>query len=373
MSVLILYSGKYPGSSPGAKRIGYYQRGLEAAGLKTEIKTISLKSKQRIVLEIEKLLLPFKTFFLFLKWRRQYDILFIYGFNWLTYVLLSLICRFSNVKLYLEINEKPGTVYGNRLSELKLMKFFYVVTYRFSLRFIDGFVVISEALKTYLKPYTDKGAHLIIIPIIIDIERKGLHAQSLVTHDFLLHAGALSDRKDGIGELIEAFALVCKKISRPFHLYFTSKQAPKELLDKINQVISLNDLADRVHFLGNISESNLLAYQKYCRMLVINKHINDQNLHNFPTKLGEFLILERPVITTGVGEMGKYLKHNENSIIVPVNNVPALANAILYILNNPEVSKRLAENGKITAQTHFNFMIQGKRLAEFLNLKSEAS
>ena len=370
MSVLIIYSGKFPGPSPGAKRIGYYQKGLEAEGIETLIQSVNLRGKGRIAYEIDKLLLPFRAMVAFFKVRKQYKVLFIYGFNWLAYILLALVGKFSGTKVYLEMNEKLGSIYGNRITELGIVKLLHISFHRFSYRFLDGFIVISSALETYLKPYTDKGAQLIIVPIIIDTERQGLGIVAPVTHPYLLHAGALSNRKDGIGEVMDAFAIASKNCNESLHMYFTSKIAPKDLWQKIKQVIEDNNLQDRVHFLGDVAESDLLAYQKHCRMLIINKHVNEQNLHNFPTKLGEYLVLERPVITTGIGELGKYLKDGENAFIVPLHNIQAMAEKIIYVLHHPKESAIVGSRGKETASLYFDYLVQGKRLANFFKENS---
>lgn len=365
MKVLILFSGQFPGSSAGAKRIDYYKKGLTAAGMPTDILPIGNITTGRINHYSRLFFQPFKAAISLYKSRKIYGTVLLYGFDWISLWFIALSARICGIKLYLEVNEKPGTVYGSRVTELGLIKLVSTKMTEHSFRFFDGLIVISSALEHYLKQHIKNNTSLIIVPIISDIERQGIGTVAPVTHPFLLHAGALSDRKDGIGEVMEAFAIATKKTIEPLHIYFTSKVAPKDLWQKIQQVIIDNDLQDRVHFLGEIAESDLLAYQKFCSMVIINKHINEQNLHNFPTKLGEYLVLQIPVITTGVGEMGKYLKHKENALIVPVNDVAALADAILYLLQHPEESRRIAANGRKLAETEFHYYKHGKRLKDF--------
>jgi len=127
-------------------------------------------------------------------------------------------------------------------------------------------------------------------------------------------------------------------------------------------------LQDNVHFLGEITEAELLSYQKSCSMVIINKHLNEQNLYNFPTKLGEYMVVEKPVITTAIGEMGKYLKDGVNGFIVPLNNVEQLADKIVYVLQNPLDSERVGKQGRVTAQEHFNYVMHGIRLANYFKL-----
>jgi glycosyltransferase involved in cell wall biosynthesis len=101
-------------------------------------------------------------------------------------------------------------------------------------------------------------------------------------------------------------------------------------------------------------------------MVIINKHVNEQNLYYFPTKLGEYLVFEIPVITTAIGEMANYLIIEENAFILECNNTDMLTKKIVHIIQNPEQSRKIGINGKETATIHFNYIYQGKRFAEFL-------
>ena len=105
--------------------------------------------------------------------------------------------------------------------------------------------------------------------------------------------------------------------------------------------------------------------QKNCLFLVLPKPDNEQNRNNFPTKLGEYLALERPVITTRVGDMGIYMRDGETALIVEPGNVPQIRSAMQKLLNDVSLSKRLGAAGREVAEKEFDFTILGKRLAEF--------
>lgn len=367
MGVLILFSGDFPGPTAGAKRIEYYKRGLMEEGIDVEVAPVRQNNSGRFSIYLSSFFLPIKSVLIFLRSKKKHDVLFLYGFGWLSHVLLFAVARIYGVKIYLEINEKQGTVYGSRFTELKLVRAFNLYMVRWSYNLFDGFVVISEALQDDMKPFVLRGAKIIKVPIIVDPERgAGIISKPPASFPYILHTGALSDRKDGMAEVFAAFAIACKSMDKKLHFYLTSKQAPRELWNAIEAIVEKDELQDNIHFLGNISEDLILSFQKYTALVIINKHSNEQNLHNFPTKLGEYLTLKIPVITTGVGEMGNYLQDNVNAFIVPLNNINALAQKIIDVLQNPEKSKEIGERGRETAMTHFNYQIQGERLANFL-------
>jgi glycosyltransferase involved in cell wall biosynthesis len=366
MKALILYSGKFPGTSASAKRINFFKEGLIAANLPTDILSIGKLTTGRLAYYLNLFYQPFRTAVIFFKARKKYNLAYIYGFGWVTYLLLAMLGRYSGIKLYLEVNEKLGSMYGNRFTELKLVKFFTNEMTKLTYLFFDGFIVISDALEAYLKPYVSSRARIINIPIIIDNSRDlSCIEKPFVEMPYLLHTGALSDRKDGIAEVFEAFAIACNALNKQLHFYLTSKLAPRDLWQSIQKVIKENGLEQNVHFLGEIPEQQLLSLQKYCSMVIINKHRNEQNLYNFPTKLGEYLVFEKPVITTGVGEMGKYFVDRVNVYLFPLHDVKAMADNIIYVIKYPNESSKVGLRGKEIAAAHFDHIIQGKILSEF--------
>ena len=370
MKVLLLFAGAFPGSSAGAKRVDYYRKGLLNEGINVDVLSVNNNHTGSLSFFTSMIIIPVKAAVAFFKVRKEQDVLFLYGFGWVSYLFLAMLAKISVVKIYLEVNEKQGSVYGNRFTELKVIRSINLFMTELSYSFLDGFVVISSALEEYVKKNASEKARIIKIPIIIDLDRN----QPSITKPeaqfpYILHTGALSDRKDGIIEVFQAFATSCISLNKELHFYLTSKIAPKDTLEKIDSIIIEHGLQENVHFLGEISEDKLLSYQKHCAMVIINKHVNEQNLYNFPTKLGEYLVFEIPVITTAVGEMSNFLINEENAYLFPVNNVDLLASKIIHIIENPEHSKQIGINGKEIASLHFNYLYQGKQLAAFLSIK----
>jgi glycosyltransferase involved in cell wall biosynthesis len=270
MKLLILFNGTFPGSSAGAKRVDYYRKGLMNEGVEVNVIPIQNNHSGRFSFFTSMILNPLKAAKTFYKVHKKQEILFLYGFGWLSCILLSILAKINGVKIHLEVNEKQGSVYGNRITELEAVRLFVLFMTEWSYSFLDGFVVISTALEEYIKKHSSKNAQIIKIPIIIDLERNQDSIKSPEAKSpYILHTGALSDRKDGIVEVFQAFALANKKYNKTLHFYLTSKVAPQETLTKIEQIITKNELQDNVHFLGDITEEKLLSFQKYCAMVII--------------------------------------------------------------------------------------------------------
>jgi glycosyltransferase involved in cell wall biosynthesis len=137
------------------------------------------------------------------------------------------------------------------------------------------------------------------------------------------------------------------------------------LLQKIESIINTNGLKDRVVFKGQLSKKELDELRNSCTLAIVNKPSNWQNDYNFPTKLGELMIAGIPVIASSTGEMGKYLKDNETAFIVPANDIDAIAEKILFIVNNPDIATIIGQNGKNFALEKFNFLNYSDKLTAF--------
>ena len=73
-----------------------------------------------------------------------------------------------------------------------------------------------------------------------------------------------------------------------------------------------------------------------------------------PVALIEAMAAGKPVISTNVGGVGDLILDGDNGLLVPSNDPAALAEAILYLLRNPERRKMMGEAGKKRAYPLFD-------------------
>jgi glycosyltransferase involved in cell wall biosynthesis len=64
----------------------------------------------------------------------------------------------------------------------------------------------------------------------------------------------------------------------------------------------------------------------------------------------EAMGLGRPVIATGRGGSGEYLRDGENSLLVPAGDPEAIAAAVRRLADSPELRARLREGGLLTTR-----------------------
>ena len=186
-----------------------------------------------------------------------------------------------------------------------------------------------------------------------------------VLSPYILHSATINDHKDGIINVLRAFAKVVTEKGIDLHFYFTSKLALSKTMKQMEEIIFRNRLRSNIHFLGDLDEDTLLSFQAYCSMVIINKVNCEQNRYNFATRIGEYLALGKPIITTEIGEVSNYLQHGISCLFVDPNSVDEIAESILRLISQPDFGAKLGIEGKKTAKSEFDYHAQSKNINHF--------
>jgi glycosyltransferase involved in cell wall biosynthesis len=72
-----------------------------------------------------------------------------------------------------------------------------------------------------------------------------------------------------------------------------------------------------------------------------------------------------PVVGPNFSEIGRSVEMAECGILVDTTNPQILANAIDFLLRNPEERKRLGENGRWAFESHLNWEVESQQLAPY--------
>lgn len=88
------------------------------------------------------------------------------------------------------------------------------------------------------------------------------------------------------------------------------------------------------------------------------------NKYASPNKLFEAMASKIPIIVNKNTSMADIVKNENCGIVIPYGDEDALKNAILVIKNNPDLKKRLGNNGRIAYENKYNWSIMENRLLE---------
>jgi len=278
--------------------------------------------------------------------------------RWIKQVLY--VCRLRGAKVGFELNELPfGT--GDETQKAQNERD-YMLKHIFP-RF-DFFLCISQGLMELAQKHSN-NAVVLKVPIISEGQLIGDDFPEMKT-PYIFHSGTLTEQKDGICGMIEAFGIAKNKINGPLQFILTGNITDSPHKSEIEYLIYKYSIEDSVKFIGYLETPVLRKYQKNCLMVIINKYPNQQNNYCFSTKLSEYLSFSRPVITTTVGEANFYLKDGVNACVVQPHDPKLIADKIIYIYNYPEDSKRLGEEAHKLTLKEFDCCYQTKKIINSL-------
>ena len=101
----------------------------------------------------------------------------------------------------------------------------------------------------------------------------------------------------------------------------------------------------KVTFTGKLSKSNWIDLSKD-----YNIFLNTTNFDNTPVSVIEAMALGLPVISTNVGGMPYLITDKVDGMLVRKNDVDAMVNAIIHIIENNDFAVAIAKNARIKVQ-----------------------
>jgi phosphatidylinositol alpha-1,6-mannosyltransferase len=164
----------------------------------------------------------------------------------------------------------------------------------------------------------------------------------------VLASGGVKARK-GTHLLVAALALVREQVP-DVQLIVTGRQDSPAYLAEIEQQITALGLTDHVHLLGLIAEDKLLGWYQNADLFVLPALNVGDKFEGFGLVFLEAGACGLPVIgTTGSG-VEEAVIDGETGLLVPQNDVSALADAILRLLHDDTLRERIGAAGRKHAQ-----------------------
>jgi glycosyltransferase involved in cell wall biosynthesis len=252
-----------------------------------------------------------------------------------------LAARLSGVKTLVIISERSNLTMvlkaGSKIRSLLLrlgVKIFY--------RYADYIVAVSDNVKNDLiKNYGIAADKIKTIYNPVNIEQISLMASDIVDYPkfqgkmpLIIAVGRLAPEK-GYFFLLKAFAQVRRIL--PCKLIILGDGGERGSLERLARDIGvLEDVA----FLG--FQQNPYKYMARADIFVLSSLYE-----GFPNVVLEAMACGTPVIATHCpGGIQEIITNGVNGILVPIGDEKALSNAILRVLNDSKLRKRLAQQGR---------------------------
>jgi len=242
---------------------------------------------------------------------------------------------------------------GNILLNL-LCKLYYFAIGNDTLSISDKIIATSKYYaqnSTYLKKYFKE---LDIVPPGVDVLKfnlnvnKGYLKKKYGNHHFVLFVGQLdkSHIHKGINYLLDAILLVKKDFKNIVLL----------IVGKGDNIKNYKNYAQKLSVEKNVIFTKLVPIDKLPEYyagsnVTILPSLN--NSEGFGMVLIEAGACGKPVIGTNVGGIPFVISDQKTGLLVPPKDSEALAKAIIKILKDPELAKKMGENGYKNVKENF--------------------
>jgi len=142
----------------------------------------------------------------------------------------------------------------------------------------------------------------------------------------------------------------------------------EDAINKIRNNIKISGQEQNVEILQDVSQEILFNIYKNSIGLLIPldpNSIQDQN--RFSQKIAEYISTGRPIITSPVGEVKYYFKNIENAIFAKEFKEESYAEAILWVINNPEKARIIGIKGYELGVENFNYKKMAQDMERFIS------
>jgi glycosyltransferase involved in cell wall biosynthesis len=286
----------------------------------------------------------------------------VYSRHLSTVAPVALWCRRRDIPVALELCEWPET----QPAPTRLGRWRKHLFCRHCVRFADGVVPISRYIEECVKERA-RGVHkslaVLRVPILVDVDEP-FQEVSLPFSDsrYVLYSGSDAYQKT-IEFVIAAFQLSLKH-QPDLRLVITglSQSANHEQQRRVHSL----GISSRVLLPGFIPRNALLTAFRKAEALLIPLFGDTQSQARFPSKLGEYLLSGRPVVTSATGEIPALLSDRQTAFLAPPDSLQGYVGTLIAALTDPAVAHRVGEAGRQVAIEKLDYRYHGRQLAQWI-------
>jgi len=161
----------------------------------------------------------------------------------------------------------------------------------------------------------------------------------------------LVERK-GLQHLFRSLPMIIKGVKSKIEVLIIGDGPYRASLEKIKKETGLGC----VKFLGRIDHKELPKYYKNADLFVLLSTVEA-----FGVVFAEAMAAELPVVATNIGGIPEIVENGKTGILVPPKNKEKLANAVIKLINNKNLSKEMGITGKQRVQKYFTWEIIAKK------------
>lgn len=229
--------------------------------------------------------------------------------------------------------------------------------------YCNGVITISFYLKRHMEDIVKDRIPVFYFPITVNLNNFR-SIDSTPKETIKMFYGGSFGHKDGVLLLLHVFEKLAIKYKN-VDLILTGKP-PKAGMKDVENYLKQTELKGRINYLGYLNDREYYLTMVNCDVFLATRINSKYANAGFPFKLGEMLATGKPVVTTQVGDVDKYLTHKVSAMVVKPGSFEELYNAIEFLINNPESRKEIGSAGRIVAEENFDAHKKAGNLKKFI-------
>lgn len=220
--------------------------------------------------------------------------------------------------------------------------------------FVHAVLPISHFLKEKAERFHKPQ---MLLPILGDFDRKP--DESTKTGPCFSYCA-----QAGYFRIIQFLLDVWKHLPANVQLRMVLSGQPEEL-ERVQREIAKRSLSAQISVQTKLPYAELRAlYASSAGLLIPLDPESLQDKARFSQKIAEYLATGRPVVTTAVGEIPYYFKHNVNAYVTKFSPGD-YADCLNFLLNHPQEACAVGAAGRELGAREFNYHTFGKALTAF--------
>jgi hypothetical protein len=195
---------------------------------------------------------------------------------------------------------------------------------------VQNFPIKKELISIHSKPYEDRPA------------------------DFA-YVGGLTRERSAV-EMVRALSCINYEIEVKLHI--AGNFRPKELKNEIKNIDGWNSVVF-YDWVDRCETANILSQARAGLVLF---HPAPNHLDSQPNKLFEYMSAGLPVIASDFPLWRKIVEGSDCGLLVNPQDPTAIAQAMKWILDNPQKARQMGENGKRAVEEIYNWETESRKL-----------
>ena len=171
-------------------------------------------------------------------------------------------------------------------------------------------------------------------------------------------------RDKGVGEYLRAAEIVKKKYPQVRFLLVGPYDSNPSALKK--EEVEKYAGSGIIEYYGE--QTDVIPFLEQCGVFVLPSY-----REGTPKTVLEAMACGRAVITTDAPGCRETVKDGLNGFLVPVRDVGALADKMIYLINNPHTAEKMGQSGRKIAEEKFDVKSVNKKIAEVMRIGSFAN